>query len=136
MDAVPDPGSRQRSSVELPGQLTTPGVARRFAARALRGTPHAGLLSDDVALLVSELVTNAVLHTDASLTLTVETSRYLVRIEIRDSGPDLFALPPTEDAERGRGLPIVDRLAHAWGVDQIIDGKLVWAELRGAPHAG
>jgi len=100
----------------------------------LRGTTHTAL-GDDVILLVSELVTNAVLHTDGPITLTVETSRHLVRVEIRDNVPELVSLPAADDAEHGRGLPIVERVAHAWDADPVIDdGKVVWAEIRD-PHA-
>jgi anti-sigma regulatory factor (Ser/Thr protein kinase) len=135
MDPSIEPGSRVRSTVQLPAKLSTPGKARRFAARAIQDTTHASL-GDDLLLLVSELVTNAVLHTDGPITLTVETSPHLVRVEIHDNIPDLVALPVTEDAEHGRGLPIVDRVAHAWDADPVIDnGKMVWAELRD-PHAG
>jgi|SRR3954447_3378752 anti-sigma regulatory factor (Ser/Thr protein kinase) len=134
MDPTPDEGSRVRSTVQLPAELSTPSRARRFAARALRGTTHTAL-GDDVILLVSELVTNAVLHTDGPITLTVETSRHLVRVEIRDNVPELVSLPAADDAEHGRGLPIVERVAHAWDADPVIDdGKVVWAEIRD-PHA-
>ena len=134
MDSSIEPGSRVRSTVQLPAALSTPGRARRFAAQALQDTTHTGLV-DDLSLVVSELVTNAVMHTDGPITLTVETSRHLVRVEILDNVPDLLQLPATEDAEHGRGLPIVERVAHAWGADpQIDDGKMVWAELRD-PHA-
>jgi anti-sigma regulatory factor (Ser/Thr protein kinase) len=134
MDPSMEPTSRVRSTVQLPAELSTPGKARRFAARALQDTTHTGM-GDDLALLVSELVTNAVLHADGPITLTVETSRHLVRVEISDNEPELLQLPATRDAEHGRGLPIVERIAHAWGADPLIDdGKMVWAELRD-PHA-
>jgi anti-sigma regulatory factor (Ser/Thr protein kinase) len=134
MDAETPNDSRSRSTVELPATAATPSLAREFAVEALRHTRHFGLM-DDVALLVTELVTNAVMHTAHPLSLTVETSSDLVRIEVRDADRRLAARPAGQGAERGRGLRIVDQLAHAWGTEQLEgDGKVVWAELW--PEAG
>jgi anti-sigma regulatory factor (Ser/Thr protein kinase) len=85
-----------------------------------------------VAVVVSELVTNAVRHTTAPIHLTVQTSVDGVRLEVSDLAPRLPG-PPVLDpqAEGGRGLAIVAGLADAWGIDPIAgDGKIVWAELR------
>src|SRR3954452_17911506 len=101
MDPTPDEGSRVRSPVQLPAELSTPSRARRFAARALRGTTHTAL-GLDVILLVSELVTNAVLHTAGPITLTAEPSRHLVRIEIREIVPELVFVPRADLGEDRR----------------------------------
>lgn len=83
-------------------------------------------------LVVSELVTNAVLHAgpggvDLSVTLT-DTA---VRIEVVDASPSLpVARPPTDDRTNGRGLLLVDAVAGSWGAELGRDGKRVWAVLR------
>ncbi len=88
---------------------------------------------EDVKLLVSELVTNAVRHPrdTGPIELAVDVGRRRVRIEVTDPGSG-FDRPrvgePPPDALGGRGLLIVDRLASRWG---IATGRptRVWFEL-------
>lgn len=89
------------------------------------------MLIDEATLLVSEVVTNAVLHaaTGIELICTVETGRLCV--EVRDRSP---VLPGRrhyhDDAMTGRGLGMVEELASAWGVEPApTGGKTVWFEL-------
>ena len=86
----------------------------------------------DVLLVVSELVTNAVLHAGGGgIDLTVTLSDSAVRIEVVDSSPALpEPKPPTEDNTNGRGLLLVDAVAGTWGADLDQGGKRVWAEVR------
>jgi len=107
----------------------TPGRARRLAAHALR---RWGLeqLAENTALMVSELVTNAIQHATRPVTLRlVRTS--LLRCEV---GDDSAALPRSRragpDDERGRGLQIVARCADRWGATRLGAGKVVWFEQR------
>jgi anti-sigma regulatory factor (Ser/Thr protein kinase) len=86
-------------------------------------------LLDQSVLVVSELVTNAVLHGDGpSVDVRIEVAEEFVRIEVHDWGPGFTpsdALDPGESG--GRGLLIVDRLADRWGVER--NGtNVVWAE--------
>ncbi|TXS57446.1 ATP-binding protein [Streptomyces sp. t39] len=91
--------------------------------------------ADVAELLASELVTNALIHTDhgAVVTATVEDSR--LHVEVRDFVAGL-AVPDVPNADlgtSGRGLILVESLADAWGVRTAQGvGKVVWFEL----HAG
>jgi anti-sigma regulatory factor (Ser/Thr protein kinase) len=105
------------------------GAARRFASATLAGW---GIVDVDVALLVSELATNAVLHARSEFAVTVSATAERVRVEVFDRNsrlPSLVAVPA--DAYSGRGLMLVEAMATAWGVDASIeDGKAIWFELR------
>jgi anti-sigma regulatory factor (Ser/Thr protein kinase) len=103
--------------------------ARRFVTETLGGWG-----CDDFAeaarLLVSELVTNAVLHARTDLEVVVTQSGAGVRVEVRDHNPTAPVVRRYEDeAMTGRGLALVDELAARWGVTRRPDGKAVWFEL-------
>ena len=86
-----------------------------------------------VELLISEVVTNAILHTSSPPELKIEVRPDCVRVEVRDTDPQLRArVRSTEDptATSGRGLAIVDRLATAWGIETKPGvSKVVWFEV-------
>jgi anti-sigma regulatory factor (Ser/Thr protein kinase) len=105
--------------------------ARRAIMR-LRADLDAPLL-ETMRLLVTELVTNSVRHTDAdSLVLRVAIGRTAVLTEVTDDGPpfDPGTLEDTSSDDTGWGLFLVQRLAHTWGVTQDGGSKRVWFELR------
>ena len=90
---------------------------------------------DDVRLVVSELVTNSVLHADLSpddqIRLSVEASAVSVRGRVCDPGPGFrkpSKLGPRPDFSGGWGLPIVDRISDRWGVDRN-SYACVWFEI-------
>ena len=92
-----------------------------------------GDLVECAELGVSELVTNALLHASAPLTVRVRGTREHPRVEVRDGSTDLPVLPGTEPQDEddllltfGRGLSIVARCSAAWGVEVEEDGKVVW----------
>lgn len=90
-------------------------------------------LIETLRLLVTELVTNSVRHTNAgSVTLRVAIGRSTVLTEVCDDGPpfdpDELGRPGTD--ERGWGLYLVGRLADRWGVTRDRASKRVWFELR------
>ncbi|MFF7212518.1 ATP-binding protein [Streptomyces sp. NPDC008238] len=113
-----------------------PAVAdvRRLLREALRswGVPD---LADTAELLTTELVTNALRHTDRGAVLTVTLqpgAARRLRVEVRDfttRHPRLRA--PSDRRTSGRGLLLVQSLADAWGVRPDGDGtgKIVWFEL-------
>jgi anti-sigma regulatory factor (Ser/Thr protein kinase) len=84
-------------------------------------------------LLVSELVTNAVIHAGSEVGLVVSHAgaHATVRIEVRDSSARPVRMGSFEaEATSGRGVALVDALAARWGI--VVDencGKLVWFEL-------
>jgi anti-sigma regulatory factor (Ser/Thr protein kinase) len=84
----------------------------------------------DVALLVSELVTNAVLHARSRAQLTMQLTGTVVRVSVHDENrTPPRRRPYTPESVTGRGLLLVDRLADRWGVTDEPDGKSVWFEL-------
>ena len=108
-------------------------LARRYARAQCAGhTPPT--LVEDVELVVSELVANAVRHGAGTITLVLALLPDGVRVAVADQGP---GAPTLVDAglERtdGRGLALVDRLAAEWGVDRLPDGgKEVWCVVSAA----
>jgi len=103
--------------------------ARRFAINALTGQPEA--LVDDAALIVTELLTNAILHGERPVTMRVRHLDDRIRVEVEDAGRKMpVTVRQSTEAMTGRGLPLVSALSAAWGVDaKRGGGKAVWAEL-------
>ena len=115
----------------LAAQPASVAAARRFV-RSLLGPSVAPSLADDAALVVTELVANAVLHAGGPVTLavTIPDEASSLRLEVADSSP----VPPVlreygTSASTGRGLTLVARLAARWGVEPADSGKRVWVEL-------
>jgi anti-sigma regulatory factor (Ser/Thr protein kinase) len=84
----------------------------------------------DAELLVSELVTNAILHARSLARVTVERAGSVVRVSVCDGSsatPRVRDYGPT--AVTGRGMFLVDRIARRWGVDVDGAGKCVWFEV-------
>ena len=112
---------------QLPGDASSVARARRFMASVLKDARQH--TSEECALIVSELVSNAVRHANTDVVLRVEERRGAIHLEIEDNGPgepEIKSPPVTELS--GRGLKIVDALANDWGVrrtDQ--SAKVVWA---------
>jgi anti-sigma regulatory factor (Ser/Thr protein kinase) len=89
-----------------------------------------GHLADDAALLVSELVTNSVVHAHSDVALRLWRTGSGIRVEIADRDSRLVAPRPVDpEALGGRGLYLVETLARAWGVHPAGAGKAVWFEL-------
>ncbi|MFE2974773.1 ATP-binding protein [Streptomyces sp. NPDC059258] len=85
-------------------------------------------------LLVSELVTNALIHTRHGAVVTATATSARLRVEVQDfASEDLPApyVPNADDGTHGRGLILVRSLADAWGVQAQALGKTVWFELHG-----
>ena len=82
-----------------------------------------------VALVVSELATNVVLHANTPFTVTLARRDSWLVLEVRDHVAGRVAVPPPSDGVElhGRGLEIVQALSQAWGVWPRRDGKSVWA---------
>ena len=118
--------------VALSGGVEAPGLARRaIAANDLALPPS---VRDDISLLVTELVTNAVRHGGASdppLQVGLRRHADRIRVEVVDPGADFEppATPGRGDASGGWGLFLVDRVAESWGVRPARAGTGVWFEL-------
>ena len=120
--------------------------ARRFVVDQViaLGYPE---LTDDAALCVSELATNAALHSrGAAMEVVLEALDGGVRIVVEDEGPapadgisprhhygpDGPATAVEDPLTSGRGLAIVACLAADWGIEETHSGKRVWAVLEQA----
>ena len=118
------------ATAQLGPELIDVAAARRFISR-LCATWNCGPTAADAELVVSELVTNALLHAGATCELRARFAESVLRLEVRDGGPgapDLQAA--SNESEHGRGLVLVSALCSAWGIDnQAGGGKVVWAEL-------
>ncbi|MET7741998.1 ATP-binding protein [Streptomyces sp. NPDC005385] len=89
---------------------------------------------DDLALITSELVTNAVLHVSPAssreIGVTLYLSPSLVRLEVRDSSYETPVVrQATQEEQNGRGLLLVSLLANRWGSREQVVGKTVFAEI-------
>ena len=103
-------------AVELMGRPASVRKARGFTADVLADDGVEASVIEVAVLLVSELVTNAVVHARGPICLTVHTDAHWVRIEVEDPGhrrPVLRAA--TLDAVDGRGLLVVDKLGDRLG---------------------
>jgi serine phosphatase RsbU (regulator of sigma subunit) len=109
--------------------------ARVFVAQQVRDLGHE-LLVPAAQLVVSELVTNALLHGGGSACVKVcKSPRGGVRTEVIDSSrrPPVVS-PPGERTLTGRGLHLVGSMVEQWGVDLLEDGKIVWADIATAAY--
>lgn len=116
--------------------------ARRQARLACAEHGVADGRCDDVVLVLSELLTNAVRHGIPPVTYTVAPDGPDIVVTVEDGDPSLPAVPAggarpvrsstssaAADAESGRGLQIVAVLSRLWGCRATAAGKLVWARL-------
>jgi anti-sigma regulatory factor (Ser/Thr protein kinase) len=88
------------------------------------------------ALLVTELVSNVVLHALTDMLLVVDVTPGRVELRVQDGSAAPPELRATEiDAPGGRGLTIIDEVASAWGVELQQGHKTVWAEIDYEPAA-
>jgi anti-sigma regulatory factor (Ser/Thr protein kinase) len=89
-----------------------------------------GEAREDVLLVVTELLSNAVDHGRGPVRLTVELRSGSVRIEVHDTAPDAPRPQPLDPyAVRGRGLQMVEALSSRWGWTDGPAGKIVWADV-------
>lgn len=142
MSEPPRRGSLRRSSFRFSGRPESVKAARDWLGARMRISGIPGEVADTALLLLSELATNSVRHTPSGADSGVFHVRAFffrarLRVEVRDSGRPLVAVNaagPAPDAEHGRGLLLVDTLAHQWGRFVSGQGSGMFFELRwGAP---
>jgi anti-sigma regulatory factor (Ser/Thr protein kinase) len=101
-------------------------AARQFVAAAVADID---VDRNVVAILTSEVATNAVLHANSDFRVRVQRRSEAVRIEIINDAPELLLIKLQPSTDGGRGLHILDKLAQNWGVETYADHKVVWFEL-------
>jgi anti-sigma regulatory factor (Ser/Thr protein kinase) len=115
-------------TLELPASPSAAPLARRFSRRALRGCPDAVI--DVAQLLVTELVTNAVVHTGSAPIIRVDVDPGGVRVAVHDNSRTIPRVQrPSDETDGGRGLFLVEALATSWGSSETENGKLIWFAL-------
>jgi anti-sigma regulatory factor (Ser/Thr protein kinase) len=123
------------ASVDLPPTPASVPTARRVVVDLL-AVWDAPQDRDDAALLVSELVANVVDHVggEAAFTLEIALAGDWLRISVADGSAIRPVVRELEGSSpRGRGMRLVERIAHRWGAEDHEGGKRVWLEL--APRA-
>jgi hypothetical protein len=124
------PPSRQVMRLHLSADPYSSVVARRFVASTSE-LWRCEELSDDAVAIVSELVSNAVLHARTDSVLRLELRRQLLTVALADGNPTFPVRRPSAPTEPGGlGLGIIDTLATAWGTNSTSSGKIVWATIR------
>ena len=115
-----------RDTRTFPHDAQSVPAARRFATSVLSGASAETL--EAVELMVSELATNCIRHTDSGFDLTIIRKGRDIRVEAADHAggtPTMGSPAPTDPS--GRGLKIVDMLSARWGVrPDRPEGKTVW----------
>lgn len=118
------------ASTVLPPDPTSARVCRRFLTTTLSDW-GADSCADDAVLLVSELVTNAVLHAGTEIEVQINLDRDLLRVEVRDGNPLLPSVRRYSTLSgTGRGLALVANTAADWDAERLPGGgKRIWFEL-------
>lgn len=120
-------------SSALPPVPASVRQARALAREVCEDTVLSSEQRDLVVLLVSEAVTNAILHARSGARLTITTTWTSVRVEVGDDSPEHpQVLHLGLHAVHGRGVGFLDRLATTWGVRDTAVGKVVWFTVEGA----
>jgi anti-sigma regulatory factor (Ser/Thr protein kinase) len=131
----------EASVLLLPFAASSVGVARRRLMSDLIEADVYDSAVCDVALVISELFSNALRHAaplpEAKIRVAWCIDQASVRVSVSDGGgptvPELGE--PTQGATGGRGLRIVERLSSRWGTSTSEDGTTVWAEVPVRPLA-
>jgi anti-sigma regulatory factor (Ser/Thr protein kinase) len=131
-----DPASELAELAELRLGLDVhaPAVARAVLVSTLRERVPASVL-DDAQLVVSELITNSVLHSGTSpetallIRVGLSSTSLLLEVEDHGRGATIALHPPDLERGGGFGLNIVDTLSEDWGVERTAAGTRVWAQL-------
>ena len=114
------------TQIRLPADPRSARHARRFVTEAAADSPRLEV----AALLVSELVTNAILHAGTDIRVAVDRRAGRLRVEVADeSAAAVVTRRFSQEATTGRGLGLVETLADSWGTVPRGRGKVVWFEL-------
>ncbi|HUP85442.1 MAG TPA: ATP-binding protein [Acidimicrobiales bacterium] len=118
-------------ALHLPASPSSPRRARQFVDEVLHRWHRDGAI-DRLALIASELVTNAVRHAQTEITIELSAEDGALHLEVFDRGAGQPVFKDDDpEVPGGLGLPIVEALATSWGMRLREGGKGVWAEVRG-----
>jgi anti-sigma regulatory factor (Ser/Thr protein kinase) len=115
------------ATLRLQPQVAAPGQARRQLERICEHLPP--VVRSDACLILSEIVTNAVVHARTMITIAIECDQRAVAVAVTDNSTHAPQPQHHDDLhEGGRGLLLIDKLATSWGYDTSSDGegKIVW----------
>lgn len=111
----------------VPARPVSARVVRWWAEDVLTSWGVEAELRADAQLLLSELLTNALRHSDAPVTVRLQQQEGALRVEVTDANQRLPLLRhAATDEPGGRGMWLVDALSDQWGVDEHDAGKTVW----------
>lgn len=124
----------QRATASFRADPSSASEARRFVAQWCRAWAVPGV-AEDAEIVVTELVENAVRHTQDACEVTMERRGGGLTIRVADFGHNPPRMRrPAPDVAGGRGLLMVDTIARRWGFESTDSGKVVWADLAVQPH--
>jgi CheY-like chemotaxis protein/anti-sigma regulatory factor (Ser/Thr protein kinase) len=131
--AAVDVATDAAASLHVEADTGAPRLVRRFVSEVLDPVGDGDVI-DTVQLLVTELVTNAVVHARTEADVLVRLVPGGVRVEVVDDD-DSFPVRrvPHVDRPGGRGLDLVDKMARSWGIDMLEHGKRTWFEVAREP---
>jgi anti-sigma regulatory factor (Ser/Thr protein kinase) len=127
---VPDEVPPPSAGLSIEDDVRAVHQARSFTRGTLAEWALPDSLARDAILLVSEMVTNAIVHGRAPIHLRLRRAREHLLVEVDDTATAVpRKLRPTANDVHGRGLQLVAMMADEWGTRPIRDGKSVWCSL-------
>ena len=122
-------GEARCATADFPAELASAGRARSFVGGLCRSWGVQGTLAE-AEMIVTELVENAVRHSNSDCDVTVRLADDTLTIGVSDHGVGLpRLLHPALDMPGGRGLLLVQNISERWGYEPTEDGKVVWADV-------
>lgn len=123
--------TQRTAGFDIPADRRSPGLARREVARVVESWGLDALRAD-AELVVSELITNAIVHAagPASYELQLTETPNGLRLSVCDGSTSAPVIRPSDDGRPGgRGLRIISAVATSWGYDVLPGGKQIWVDL-------
>ncbi|MGO4341746.1 GAF domain-containing protein [Pedococcus sp. 2YAF34] len=138
--AEPVPPGAKAADLAVAADLREVGIARHFALITLAAWGVDDVMAGDAILCLSELVTNALLHTEAGCDLRLVLDQGVLTTSVRDGGSTVVVDPGSVAGDplavHGRGLQVVDASSTRWGSELDAGGMTVWFVLEPEnPHA-
>jgi serine/threonine-protein kinase RsbW len=122
-------------TVRLPATPASAALVRHYIAADLELSTIAPAVIDDVVLVATELVSNAIRHAEpqsgGEVTIAWDVEGRAIVVRVTDGGADSRprVRHPSPKDTSGRGLALVEALATTWGVDDTPEATTVWAQL-------